>query len=47
LSIAGPGRGSDSDGSAVSKAEDFVPGDVCVKLVRGLEKVAVLVIKSQ
>jgi nucleotide-binding universal stress UspA family protein len=31
----------------MSKAEEFVMGDVCVKLVRGLEKVAVLVVKTQ
>jgi nucleotide-binding universal stress UspA family protein len=31
----------------MSKAEEFVLGDVCVKLVRGLDKVAVLVVKSQ
>ena len=31
----------------MSKAEEFVMGDVCVKLVRGLEKAAVLVVKSQ
>lgn len=31
----------------MSKAEEFVMGDVCVKLVRSLEKVAVLVVKAQ
>jgi nucleotide-binding universal stress UspA family protein len=31
----------------MSKAEEFVLGDVCVKLVRGLDKVAILVVKSQ
>ncbi len=31
----------------LSKAEEFVMGDVCVKLVRGLENAAVLVVKSQ
>jgi nucleotide-binding universal stress UspA family protein len=31
----------------MSKAEEFVMGDVCVKLVRGLEKAAVLVVKTQ
>ena len=30
----------------MSKAEEFVMGDVCVKLVRALEGVAVLVVKS-
>jgi nucleotide-binding universal stress UspA family protein len=31
----------------MSKAEEFVMGDVCVKLVRALEGVAVLVVKSK
>ena len=31
----------------MSKAEEFVMGDVCVKLVRALEKAAVLVVKTQ
>ena len=31
----------------MSKAEEFVLGDVSVKLIRALEGVAVLVIKSQ
>ena len=31
----------------MSKAEEFVMGDVCVKLVRGLEKAAVLVVKTE
>jgi nucleotide-binding universal stress UspA family protein len=31
----------------MSKAEEFVMGDVCIKLVRGLEKVALLVVKTQ
>lgn len=31
----------------MSKAEEFVMGDVCVKLVRALEGVAVLVVKSR
>jgi nucleotide-binding universal stress UspA family protein len=31
----------------MSKAEEFVMGDVCIKLVRGLEKAAVLVVKSE
>jgi nucleotide-binding universal stress UspA family protein len=31
----------------MSKAEEFVMGDVCVKLVRALEGLAVLVVKSK
>jgi nucleotide-binding universal stress UspA family protein len=31
----------------MSKAEEFVMGDVCVKLVRALEKAAVLVVKTE
>lgn len=31
----------------MSKTEEFVMGDVCVKLVRGLDKAAVLVVKSE
>ena len=31
----------------MSKAEEFVMGDVCVKLVRAVEGVAVLVVKSR
>ena len=31
---------------SMSKAEEFIRGDICVKLVRALEKAAVLVVKS-